>query len=295
MAKRLLIAGVLLVVFSCSKGKVLTEKYLKQSNVMNGVEVKKSDFVKNHVVAIIDTELNTICTGTIIANDVILTAAHCAPEKANHLKIIFNEDAYGTLDTREQDYYQAYVRSATDFIPHSEYSDSSEDDTDLDDIALVKFRGTLPEGYAPVKMLDRVEELKRGLNLLVAGYGVDEVVTEVIDPNTYPNLSEALETGAAFCNEDNSYCVSVEASGDGTLRKAQAPIDSFSKNEFILNEKAAGTCSGDSGGPAFVQKGKELVLAGVTSRGGVLCNDDGVYTNVARYRDWIKKTVAQLK
>lgn len=295
MAKRLLIAGVLLVVFSCSKGKVLSEKYLKQSDVMNGVEVKKNDFVKNHVVAIVDIELNTICTGTIIANDVILTAAHCAPKKASNLRIIFNEDAYGTLDTREPDYYQAYVRTATDFIPHKDYSDESDADVDLDDIALIKFRGTLPEGYAPARMLDRVEDLKRGLNLLVAGYGVDEVQTEVIDANTYPNLLEAIEMGLVFCNEDNSYCVSVETFGDGTLRKAQAPIDSFSKNEFILNEKAAGTCSGDSGGPAFVQKGKELIVAGVTSRGGVLCNDDGVYTNVARYREWIKKTVALLK
>jgi secreted trypsin-like serine protease len=48
------------------------------------------------------------------------------------------------------------------------------------------------------------------------------------------------------------------------------------------------TCKGDSGGPAFIkdQDGR-LLLAGITSRGAVGCDQGGVYTLVPAFLPWI--------
>jgi endonuclease G len=54
------------------------------------------------------------------------------------------------------------------------------------------------------------------------------------------------------------------------------------------------SCSGDSGGPLYVQWNGAWLLAGATSRATKAsvrtCGDGGVYVRVDRYRDWIEKT-----
>jgi endonuclease G len=55
------------------------------------------------------------------------------------------------------------------------------------------------------------------------------------------------------------------------------------------------TCKGDSGGPLYVAKGKQWLLAGVTSRGTdlatTMCGDGGIYTRVDKYRTWISSVL----
>jgi secreted trypsin-like serine protease len=67
------------------------------------------------------------------------------------------------------------------------------------------------------------------------------------------------------------------------------------KTELMLDERKAGTCSGDSGGPAYIEKDGQFYLFGITSRGTYFCDDSGVYTNALSYTKWIQDTMGSLK
>lgn len=293
---RLLTLVCLLALASCSKDNSSYELLLKEAGIMHGKEVSDNDPLKYSVVALIDEKYNSICTGTIIAENIILTAAHCAPERPSDLKVVFAADAYEMITTREQDFYREYVRSVTDFKANDLYDFENEEiDVDTNDIALVKFKGSLPHPYKPAPFLENQALLTKGRMVTVVGYGVDEVITKEVKAKDIKNLEEAMMYGEVICNDNLTYCLSVEQSGDGLLRKTYAPIATLSEKEVVLNEKKAGTCNGDSGGPAFIESKGEFFLFGVTSRGSALCDDVGVYTNALEYLPWIKKTIPVLR
>lgn len=57
---------------------------------------------------------------------------------------------------------------------------------------------------------------------------------------------------------------------------------------FCAKNPGTDTCKGDSGGPAIIDN----KLAGIVSHGiGCAKQSPGVYTNVFRYRNWIRDTM----
>jgi hypothetical protein len=136
---------------------------------------------------------------------------------------------------------------------------------DQGDIALVKFKGGLPDDYSPVPMLGSDRGLKKGRTVTLAGYGIS---------NT------------------------AQKSGAGILRKTRVRISEprSGKSEMILDQSHGhGACHGDSGGPAFVRQGGREVLAGVTNRSYPNsapddCAHKVVYTKVSSYAPWIDRT-----
>lgn len=266
---------------------------------MGGTNVAENSTMASGIVGIYDLENNAICTGSIIAENYIVTAAHCVWEiKPSKLRLIFGVDMDDLLNAREQDIVQAYTRSVTDTKVHSTYDPDTQEENQFNwgDIALIKFRGTLPPGYKPVQLLPDDRILKRGLTVTVAGYGVSQVDTEPIDPKKVKNLEEALEYGEVICDDDLRNCLKVDMSGDGLLRETKAPIAAVQETEVRLDEsKGHGTCAGDSGGPAYVEQNGKMYLFGITSRGSALCDNTGVYTNAVYYKDWITKTMPKMR
>lgn len=291
---RLFIGTLLLALVSCSPKSPVEPTQTKLSSIMNGRAVISSDAVSKHVVAVYDTRVGGLCTGTLIDTNIVITAAHCAPKKASHAKIIFATDVDYVMNSHEPDIKQEYILSVVDFKVGPKWNPNDEAEFDIGDIAIYKFKGQLPAGYSPAKLITDKNDLNVGTSVTLAGFGVDTIITKKINPKTYPNLEEAISYGEVVC-EENGECVSVESEGDGILRMTEAPISEFKDTEVIVDEKKAGTCSGDSGGPAFIQKEGELLLFGVTSRGGALCNDIGVYTNVLSYTQFITETVKRFK
>jgi hypothetical protein len=82
------------------------------------------------------------------------------------------------------------------------------------------------------------------------------------------------------------------------MMEADVTIDNpeFSRTQFTyISQAGKGSCSGDSGGPAYyITKGGELVVLGVTSWGDRKCQGTGAYTSVPYFLEWIKATVHQL-
>lgn len=284
---------------SCAPKKSDSPIKFINTSIINGREVKNSESIASSVVGVYDSKINSICTGSLIAPNIVMTAAHCVPDKASDVKIVFSTNIDETINAREQDILKEYVLTATDFKTAPGWNPKNETiEVDTADLALIKFKGSIPKGYKVATFLADSSALKIGNSVTVAGFGVNLVDMEEIDPKRYRKIDEALEYGDVICSgngqgKGGNYgtCFKIDRSGDGLLRMTSAPISFVHETEIRLSEKKSGTCNGDSGGPAFIEKNGEYFLFGVTSRGSELCNDVGVYTNALFYKEWIDTTI----
>jgi secreted trypsin-like serine protease len=294
--KSIFIIASLFILASCGQNAPLLEKKIIKTAIVNGSVVAEADAIKTSVVALINTKTNYICTGSLIAPNIVMTAAHCVPKRAADMKVIFDLDVDAVLNSLEPDYKQERLFKVTDFKVGPTWNPNDETtEINTGDIALMKFQGEAPAGYAEALMLPDSFEFKPGVMVTVAGFGVSRVDTEEIDPKKFRDLDIAIENGDVFCDGNKRNCFKIEMDGDGVLRKTEAPISFVHETEIFLNETKAGTCSGDSGGPAFIYQNGQYFLFGVTSRGSQLCNDTGAYTNALTYKQWISDTIKILK
>ena len=199
-----------------------------------------------------------LCTVSL-ANDLALTAAHCV-EAANSgaAKLVFSTSIASNKVTRP-------VVAA---IQYSTYGTVTGDHPDTGDMALVRFTGGLPTGYAAAKFWTSNSALNVGQWVTLAGYGITD---------------------------------GEEHTGSGTLRKTWVKVAQakYGKTEIIFDQRSGqGACHGDSGGPAILASGGKNYVMGVTSRGYNDANDDcsqyAVYTRVAPYKKWIKAAAKAL-
>ena len=83
--------------------------------------------------------------------------------------------------------------------------------------------------------------------------------------------------------------------GSGVLRETNVRVAEplVGKSEFYIDQtNGHGICSGDSGGPSFVQTAAgDLQQVGITSRGDETCAKGGLYTLVPAYLKWIDAAV----
>lgn len=257
------------------------------TGIIGGSPVGQGDPVMTSTVLIVGSETvagqngqqgtaQFICTGSIIANDLVLTAAHCLGETGNAtLQVAFRSNIQGpgpvvgvVAQTRPSDYVSLASRSPVD----------------QDDIGLLRLAQPIPAGYAPAHILTDLSALQEGAEILLAGYGIDVPVAP-----TNPK----------------------DMGGAGVLRQVQQQIINphYGNTEVLVSlQGGRGACHGDSGGPAFVQSGGVLYLFGVTSRltnddpevrsGNkveVSCSVDMVYTNLLTRASWINQAAAQLE
>ncbi|HYX34400.1 MAG TPA: trypsin-like serine protease [Oligoflexus sp.] len=176
------------------------------------------------------------CTGTIIARDLILTAAHCYDNSVQGGYVLFGIEFSG------RDRKIINIASAS---VNPSYTGSSND------VAMLKLAQDIPAGYQPIKLLPPAMAMQPGEGVRQAGYGSDNTA------NSFGTLRTV----------DSQY---VGQTGQGALS--------------VRNGRTA-ACSGDSGGPLYVQKNGEWFTAGITSTAFMdsarRCTGGNQYTSVA--------------
>ncbi|WP_413585245.1 S1 family peptidase [Bdellovibrio sp. HCB274] len=261
--------------------------------ITGGSPVEPNTSVALRSVGIFNIKTANACTGTLIAKDVVLTAGHCVVSKKENLIVIFDTQFPNKVGETEK-INPANIRTIKSMAFHDDFKIIDESGSQYGDIGIIKLDAPAPENFLITPLLQDATFIRAGDTITLAGFGYSMEKTKVTDRND-PDLPAAIAEGRGFCNNYKTKCILQLVAGDGVLRKVQVTVASMRTKDMILNESnQQATCSGDSGGPAFVDINGQTVLAGLTSR--TLSDEDcgsaqGVKTLVPYYYQWIVKMI----
>ncbi len=203
MKNVLLILICSLSVFSCVKKSSYTNlntniNSKKSSKIINGTEVTLQDGFAQHIVGIFKKG-ETMCTGVLVSENTLITAAHCESE-FSHGKISFG------LNIKKYEF-----RPITTYKVHADYDENAIGIVDhaTNDIALVQFSGGLPAGFAAAEISDQ-DLVQKQMSVIIAGYGRDEdnnydylksTTVNVVEAANYEFRTDEKKTGS--CDGDS--------------------------------------------------------------------------------------------
>lgn len=266
-----LIPITLLVLMSCGKstGQIdvtipatATTKTLVESSIINGTLIMDEDLASKSTVALMNILGGASCTGTLVSENLVITAAHCVSKwttktffKRSKQVPVLSKIGFklnSSKDMTELD------MEAVEFYPVKDKKDQF-----YHDIAIVKFKGVTPKEFKPVAIISPEYKIVENKDLILAGFGYTSEKQD--DPIT-----------------PISYQISIPYKGsDGDI--------------LILNQLNGkeGAYYGDSGGPAYLESKDELLLVGTTI-GGLDGKSEVYYSKVSAYKKFILESAKKL-
>ena len=234
--------------------------------IVGGSEVaaNSSSVVRTGTVALTNAELfangKSFCTGTLIAQNLILTAAHCVtnPDGSISSERIFA--AFDTVMGRDA----ANTRKVQSIAVHRDWNprvigNADPSEVPAHDIAVVAIEGSAPAPAKPVAVVPTTVSYSADHPVVLAGFGV----TATRNVNTTGKLRAVrarIEKGATRGK------VLI-------IRGPELALNAVSVNDFgqaVVVPANGGACAGDSGGPAYVSIDGIAHVAGATSYGSEL-------------------------
>ncbi len=252
MSPRLLAALLVLAACSPERGRPAAV----QQGVVNGTP----DTTPSHA-AVVAVRIQVgaghgLCSGTLIADRIVLTAAHCLavnPDPAGY-QVGFGSDVTGAMSWVAVEALRA----------HPGYSHAG----DADDLGLLRLSASAPAGVEPIPPLPPSLALGAGdvgLAAEVAGFGDDAARKSGVKLHLPMTI-------AAVCTDQPC----LVSSGLCTA------------NAIGFAQQSGGACSGDSGGPVFVRRKGVEYVAGVNSYGDENCLAYGCATKVDAFARFLE-------
>ena len=207
-------------------------------------------FVHNSVM-VLDNRGN-VCSGVVIRQDVVLTAAHCIAT-ASDWRIHWRDESNTPILVQPK-----HVKI------HPQYNAKAIKNRSVSiDMALVKLAEPLPAQFWPIGLSD-IQELPSGDPVVVAGYGLSD------------------EKNAKALGKFRSATLSVtEPYGKSKLLLwLEGPLSN-----------GAGGCHGDSGGPLIHNGSVVAIIAWTTGKGRSDCGVYTQGALISPQRGWIESVI----
>jgi len=214
----------------------------------------------------IETSRGELCSGAVIAPEIVLTAAHCLMGGGS-ISVV-------SLDTR----FRARRQMVVAVLPHPSFVPGTTPRTQPGtDLALLRLAQPLPRDIEPLTL---GSGLWQGETITMAGYGLSAENNK----RTARRLRETQLVNAGNYTTQNTVKVAVDAEGRG-----ETP--------------GAGACRGDSGGPVLRGDARSRDLVGIVSwssgplktQARRICGGFTAITPISDYRGWIAEGSARLQ
>jgi secreted trypsin-like serine protease len=236
--------------------------------VIRGDKVATEDPVARSSVYI-DLGENALCSGTAIARDIVVTAAHCTAEITSLASVYV--------------LFGVSLKSAVK-VKVSNYIAKTKKRYNGGDIALLLLGEAIPEGFGPARVLRDSSQLRSGQKVIVAGFG----------DNVADDDGSEEESG-------EEYLRPYLPNGNDRLLRGTSKIMGFQGDTEIMltgtgnSPTGQGACNGDSGGSVYVEKNGRLYAFGVISRGDEYCKKGGIVGRIDAHRDWVDSSIRKLR
>lgn len=224
--------------------------------IVGGFGAEQSDWGFMAFVAYFDASGNAefVCSGTVVAPNVVLTAGHCGVDEGTDVPLDPSGYVVVTDSVDWTNTSQRQLSTVSRVIVNPAYDPA----TDTSDAALLVL--STPTTAPTIPLASSADEslYDGGTGAVIAGWG------ETYDggpPVEYLQWAQTVVQNPGYCSQFNP------------------DFDSHSQLCAVNPDLSTGTCNGDSGGPiaAFDTAG-QLVEIGLTTEGPVDCN-----TNTADY------------
>lgn len=227
--------------------------------LVGGAAVVRDGGAGRHVVMVVGSRGN-VCTGTALAHDLVLTAAHCVAPPASY-RVLTPDIAPPGLALRAIAVHPRYDAA------HYKAGRVTAD------VALLQLDRDLPANVVPARLaIDR--KVAPGDRLVVAGYG-----------------ATAAGSDAGIGVPRQATLVATGRPGNLQIRL----VDPATRDQ----RAGLGACTGDSGAPALVEHEGRFAVIGVVSwstgaAGGEGCGGLTGITPLSLYRSWIAETARKM-
>eukprot|EP00581_Thalassiosira_minuscula_P002467 CAMPEP_0183739474 /NCGR_PEP_ID=MMETSP0737-20130205/57136_1 /TAXON_ID=385413 /ORGANISM="Thalassiosira miniscula, Strain CCMP1093" /LENGTH=341 /DNA_ID=CAMNT_0025974291 /DNA_START=123 /DNA_END=1148 /DNA_ORIENTATION=- len=236
----------------------------KDDRIIGGTAATQGQY--SFAVALQD-RLGLFCGGSLIAKDVILTAAHCQGPPFDVV--------VGRRNLSKNDGQVIPIKKQ---LPHPRYNDRR---TDNDFMLVFLKRAVTAKNVDLVKLNSQSSVPSVGARVTAMGWGDTDSRDNV---SRLSNVLMKVQVNVL----SNDEC---EDSSD----RYQSYYGSITKNMLCAKANRKDSCQGDSGGPLVLKRGGQDVQVGIVSW-GIDCASQyfpGVYARVSSAYEWIENEVCK--